>query len=179
MGAGVLPVAFRRGRAYLLFARERIGSKKDSGLWSDFGGKTEQGETRLETAVREAHEESMGLMGNKQDIEELINTSTIGKINVGHYVTYVVEVEYDESIPKLFRKEFLDAAPSVVEMNNGLYEKDKVAWVRSDNVNKFAPRFRKWFRASGIPFKAAALVSRHLEAELNSSSPPCHSTQIA
>ena len=159
----MLPVAFNGGRAYFLFSREWIGARKDAGMWSDFGGKTEKGESQFRTAVREAHEESMGLMGDTEDIEELINTSKIGEVDVGCYKTYLVEVEYDESVPRVFQQEFQKAPKKLVSARNGLYEKDLAAWVRSDNVPRFAKNFRNWYRRSGIPFRAASIVNQYLK----------------
>ena len=158
MGAGILPVAFNRGRAYFLFARERAGRGRESGLWSDFGGGSEKGESFLQTAVREAHEESMGLMGSLADIEDLINTSCIGQLTSGAYRTYVVEVEYDDNIPEIFKQTFDNAPKHLIEPDNGLYEKDRAQWVRSDRVGQFQGQFRKWYHRSGIPYRARKLV---------------------
>ena len=163
MGAGILPVAFQNGRAYFLFSRERSGtSYKDSGLWSDFGGKTEKGETHWQTAVREAHEESMGLMGTCEDIIDLLKNCLIGEIDVGCYKTYIVEVAYDESVPATFRQEFKNAPSELLNVRNGLYEKDEARWIRLENVGRFSKRFRSWYKYSGIPRKAVAIVSAYM-----------------
>ena len=160
MGAGVLPVAFRGGRAYFLFSRERKGTKnKDSGKWSDFGGKTERGESYRDTAIREAHEESMGLMGTTEDIAELIDECLVGTVDVGFYRTYIVEVQYDSSIPEIFRDVFTKAPKGLVDSCNGLYEKDDAMWLRSDKIKHFRNEFRSWYRRSGIPWRAAGIVS--------------------
>ena len=46
IGAGILPMAINDGKVYFLFSRERnLGDFKEKGLWSDFGGKDENGET--------------------------------------------------------------------------------------------------------------------------------------
>ncbi len=58
MGGGILPVAFHKGKIYFLFSREYSKSKTKRGLWSDFGGSKEKGETLLETAIREGFEEN-------------------------------------------------------------------------------------------------------------------------
>ena len=47
MGAGVLPIAFNKGRIFL-FSTEYINSK-DGGLWSDFGGSKDNNENYTET----------------------------------------------------------------------------------------------------------------------------------
>ena len=66
MGGGILPVAFYKGKIYFLFSREYSKSKNKKGLWSDFGGSREKGETYEETAIREGHEESNYILGSKR-----------------------------------------------------------------------------------------------------------------
>ena len=159
MGAGILPVAFRQGKAYFLFARERIGTKsRDSGRWSDFGGKTEKGESHTDTAIREAWEESMGLLGSKQDLLSRMKTHGIGEVDMGFYKTYLVEIDYNERFPDIFKATFENAPDSLVTARNGLYEKDAAMWVPVTDVGRFARNFRIWYKKSGIPFKAAKLV---------------------
>jgi len=53
MGGGILPVSIHKGKLYFLFSREYINSKKDGGLWSDFGGSKEKNETFLEILQNE------------------------------------------------------------------------------------------------------------------------------
>ena len=68
MGGGILPIAFHKGKIYFLFSREYSKNKTKKGLWSDFGGSREKGETYEETAIREGHEESNYILGSKKDI---------------------------------------------------------------------------------------------------------------
>ena len=73
IGAGILPMAINDGKVYFLFSRERnLGDFKEKGLWSDFGGKDENGETPMETAIREGYEESSGLLGTIKDVIFLV-----------------------------------------------------------------------------------------------------------
>jgi hypothetical protein len=55
--AGILPhIADKNGGIYFLFGRERIKNNSvcsDHGLWSDFGGLREKGETLKACAIRE------------------------------------------------------------------------------------------------------------------------------
>ena len=68
-GSGILPVAIKNNKLYLLFSREYIySSYVDGGKWSDFGGHKEGSESNKETAIREGWEESSGFLGNKIDI---------------------------------------------------------------------------------------------------------------
>lgn len=146
MGAGVLPLAIRNGTPYYLFSREGMG--KDKGYWSDFGGGREKGETFRETALREASEESDGVLGTRSDIDKLLNENVIDHITMGGYRLYVVHVDLDLSIPSQFRKRYLRAKrqrPSVLGIN-GRYEKDHVAWVSQKSLAQQKKYIRPWFR---------------------------------
>ncbi len=81
MGGGILPVAFYKGKIYFLFSREQINSTVDSGLWSDFGGASEKGESFFQAASREAHEESSGFLGSLKNIENIIENKTLFTID--------------------------------------------------------------------------------------------------
>ena len=93
MGAGILPVALHNDKLYLLFSREfkKRNGKED---WRDFGGTPENNETSMETAVREGWEESMGFLGSKKDIKNLINNKLIDKLlreNIRIFILYTIE----------------------------------------------------------------------------------------
>jgi len=151
MGGGVLPVAYHDGEVYFLFSRERLAlnKSKDRGKWSDFGGSTEQGETQYQTAVREAEEESSGILGTSADIRRLIKRHLAAKISDREYGVWVVEVKYDESIPAVFREHFraaLRKTPDVVKARNGLFEKDKLRWIRLKDLRGQRHIIRPWYR---------------------------------
>lgn len=52
--AGIIPYMLHNGETYILLGL----SKEDNPVWADLGGRTEKGETVLETALREYGEES-------------------------------------------------------------------------------------------------------------------------
>lgn len=154
MGAGILPIAFFKGRIYFLFGREYIqaiepdGSLfKDSGKWSDFGGAKDNKETYKETAIREGYEETGGFIGSKKKIEELINKS-IHSVTKGGYKSYIVILKYDKDLPKKFRKKFLSIKNNNPDLicKNGLYEKDMIKWFSYQDI-KNSPKnmFRSWY----------------------------------
>lgn len=153
MGGGILPVAFYKGKVYFLFSREQINSTQDAGLWSDFGGARDKGETFFETASREAYEESTGFLGSLKNIENLIENKTLFTITKKKYRTYIVLIDYDRSLPKRFRNKFIkikDTNPNLIEKHNGLYEKDMLKWMSYTEVKNF-PYFRKWYKREFIP----------------------------
>ena len=153
MGGGILPVAFYKGKIYFLFSREQIESNVDPGLWSDFGGASDNDETFFETAIREGHEETGGFLGSKKRIKSLIENKTLFTITKNKHRTYIILIEYDKSLPKRFRNKFLKikkTKPELIKKHNGLYEKDMLKWMSYNEVKTF-PYFRKWYKKEFIP----------------------------
>ena len=151
MGGGILPVAYHKDDIYFLFARESFINKRHKGLWSDFGGSKENYESQYETAIREGAEESSGILGDECDIRILIKNHCIGKIRDRGYSIYLVRVEYNKQIPKIFSDHFkkvLKEYPKLVHAHNGLFEKDKLKWVKlqdlTENINIFRPWYKKF-----------------------------------
>ena len=149
MGAGVLPIAFYKGNIYFLFSREYINSTDDGGLWSDFGGSKDKNESHKETAIRECCEEADSILGTKKNIENLVN-NTIKTITLNGYRTHIVIINYDTTLPKIFRKRFLSVKknkPHLVTNNNGLYEKDMIKWMSYREIkNNKNVIFRPWYK---------------------------------
>jgi len=141
MGGGILPVAKHNGTYYLLFSRERLihNNDRDRGKWSDFGGSREGRESQYQTAVREGVEESSGILGTKRDVRNLIKHHLLGKITDKAYSIWIVEVEYNPSIIHVFRNHFKDALKNnleTVKKHNGLFEKDKLQWIKLSTLHR-------------------------------------------
>lgn len=149
MGAGVLPIARHNGEIYLLFSRERlVYNGDDRGKWSDFGGSKEGRENQYQTAVRECYEESTGILGNKKDIRNLMKNHLVGKLTDRKYSIWIVEIKYDVEIVHLFHKHFkkvLRETPHIVKAKNGLYEKDKLKWIKLSSLRRHKG-FRPWYK---------------------------------
>jgi hypothetical protein len=147
MGAGVLPIAIHNGKIYFLFSREYIHAKTDGGLWSDFGGKKDNNESFMKTAIRECHEESSGFLGPKKKIYKLVKYA-IDNITLGKYRTYIVIIKYDKLLPKKFRDNFLYIKKNNPELisKKGLYEKDMLMWLSFDKLEKNIHIFRPWYK---------------------------------
>ena len=147
MGAGILPVTIYRNKIYFLFSREHMG--RDGGMWGEFGGGKEKNETYFETAIRECHEESNGFLGSKKDIKNLIKKKFVKKITLfKKYRTYIVYIPYDNTLPKRFRKDFLNVKKNNPEKicRKGMYEKDMLKWVSFDKLGEFSKKIRPWYR---------------------------------
>jgi len=151
MGGGILPIARHNGNIYLLFSRERLiyNKDRDRGKWSDFGGSKEGTETQYHTAVREGVEESSGILGDKKDVQSLIQHNLAGKISEKTYSIWIVEVEYKPEIIHSFRDHFKHALKyqiDKVKEHNGLFEKDKLQWIKLSNLHKKKHMFRPWYK---------------------------------
>ena len=149
MGAGILPLASYKGKLYFLFSRESKNIKyKDSGLWSDFGGGADKGEGFFETAVREGWEESMGIMGTKEKIKNILNNYTVETIEINGYKTYIIMMEYNREIVNLFDKQYKKALKEDSDKigKNGLYEKDKIRWIELNDLRKNIKIFRPFYK---------------------------------
>jgi hypothetical protein len=159
MGAGILPISIYKGKVYLLLSREVCG--RDKGLYSDFGGTREKNETIIQTAVREAYEESNGFLGNKQDIYNLIKNNLVTTISIDNYTTYVVEIKYDRKLLRYFRNNFMYSKKVDRDMicKEGYYEKDKLQWVKIPNIYKFSSELRPFYRKILVKHNLLKIIS--------------------
>ena len=71
MGAGILPTTIYKGKLYFLFGKENKYEQTAPGF-SDFGGGTDNNESYLETAIREAGEELTGFLGSDEQIRNML-----------------------------------------------------------------------------------------------------------
>ena len=131
MGAGILPIAKHNHNIYIMLGRERpVEGFEDSKKWSDFGGGALPNETDEECAAREGAEETMEMFGTKETLRKSIE-ECIFRIPTESYVSYVVEVDYDETLPKKYEKIFKCIKKNnsqLIKDNNGYFEKDKMGW---------------------------------------------------
>ena len=144
MGGGILPIAHYKNKTYLLFGKEAYDGK-----WSDFGGSREGKESQYQTAVREGVEESSGILGTKRDVRDLIKHHLLGKITDKAYSIWIVEVEYNPNIVHVFRNHFKDALKNnleTVKKHNGLFEKDKLQWIKLSTLHRKKHMFRPWYK---------------------------------
>lgn len=116
MGAGVVPVAFDdSGNIRVLLGRERYMPQwRGSCRWSGFEGSRKDGEGLADTAVREFMEESLGVVIDEADISARLlsrryQSRIVLKIHneqrsERYHATYVVHVDWDETLPQRFKK---------------------------------------------------------------------------
>ena len=151
--AGILPTAMHNGKRYYLIGRE---SKKikfpERGLYADFGGRKDKGESILNTAIREGFEETIGIIGNKKRIGSLIKNKLYKKIKIKNDTLYVISIKYDKDLPKKFDVKyktlcnFLKKSPKNIQNKFEIYiEKDKIKWVTKEQLLSNKKSLRKLF----------------------------------
>ena len=153
MGAGILPTTIHNGKLYFLFGKE--GKYEDSAPgFSDFGGGTDNSETFLETAVREAGEEFTGFLGNDADIRKMLRrcgTYNIDYKTNGHktYRMHIFPFEYNQWLPYYYNnnQRFLQKRLSpIIFKTTKIFEKAEIKWVPVDDLKKMRPKFRSYFQ---------------------------------
>lgn len=153
MGAGILPATIHKGKLYFLFGKE--GKYEDSAPgFSDFGGGTDNRESYLETAVREAGEEFTGFLGSDQEVRTLLRRH--GTYNVdfktdGHsmYRIHIFPYPYNHWLPYYYNnnQRFLQKhLPPKIFKTMKIFEKAEIRWVCVDEMKKMRPQFRSYFQ---------------------------------
>ena len=139
-GASVLPVMTDpvQGKLYFLLAKERYHPSwsKGSNLWSDFGGKRDKKETPEQVAAREFIEESLGVVRFSDAFQKETITDIAHALRQERYllkftrvfedkkfVTFVVHVPWDPTVPK----RFLTARTDPAHTDSCYQEKSHVA----------------------------------------------------
>lgn len=134
MGAGICPISKYKNSIYVLLGRERFNSQ-----WSDFGGRPNNNESPYETACREGYEELDGFLGTKQDIENLVKSRFIHKINNNNnYDSFLFQIEYDKKLPFYFNNhhKFIENKTENICGRDGLYEKKEIKWFTISELKK-------------------------------------------
>ena len=153
MGAGILPATIHNGELYFLFGKE--GKYEDSAPgFSDFGGGTDNNETFLETAVREAGEEFTGFLGTDSDVRKMLRkcgTYNIDYKTDGHkvYRMHIFPFEYNHLLPHYYNnnQRFLQKrlSPQIFKTTK-IFEKAEIRWIPVDELKAMRPQFRYYFQ---------------------------------
>jgi len=153
MGAGILPTTIHNGKLYFLFGKE--GKYEDSADgFSDFGGGTDNCESFLETAIREAGEEFTGFLGNDTDIRKMLRrygTYNIDSKTDGYetYRMHIFPFEYNHLLPHYYNnnQRFLQKrlSPKIFKTTK-IFEKAEIRWVPITDLKRMRPQFRCYFK---------------------------------
>jgi 8-oxo-dGTP pyrophosphatase MutT (NUDIX family) len=153
MGAGILPTTIHNGKLYFLFGKESKHEDSAPG-YSDFGGGTDNTESFIQTAVREAGEELTGFLGSSSDISKMLSkhgTYNIDHNSTGHstYRMHIFPFAYNECLPHYYNnnQRFLQKRlPEKVFKTTKIFEKAEIKWIPIDRLKKMRPQFRFYFR---------------------------------
>ena len=154
MGAGILPTTIHNNKLYFLFGKENKFEDSAPGF-SDFGGGTDNSESYLETAVREASEELTGFLGGYDDIRKLLykhGTYNIDLNTGGNHKTYRMHIfpfEYNEYLPYYYNnnQRFLQKhLNSEIIKSTKIFEKAEIRWICIDDLSKMRSKFRNYFQ---------------------------------
>ena len=152
MGGSILPATIYNNKLYFLFGKEREIDENPG--WSDFGGGTENGESFIDTAIREGSEELTGFLGNSSSIKQLLNkygTYNIDFKSGGHstYRAHIFPMKHDEYLPyyynnnQKFLQEKLD--PSIIK-DSKVFEKTQIKWFSIADMKKNHSKFRSFYK---------------------------------
>jgi 8-oxo-dGTP pyrophosphatase MutT (NUDIX family) len=148
MGGGLLPVAIKNNKPYFLFGLEN--ELDDTPGWADFGGGKEDGETTLDTAIREGGEEINGFLGTGDKLRTRVKKNRIATISYKTYSTYIFKIDYDEKLPYYYKNNyefFSRYLPHVKhKKDNGLLEKAKIRWFSFKELKKEKGDFRSFYQ---------------------------------
>jgi len=164
-GSGIIFTSIRKNKntndenvgklVFLLGKENEFCYNGGNNKYDAFSGGTDNDETFLETATREASEELFGFFGSKKDIEKMITSSKEFYIDspTGEYRTYIVPIKYDEKLPiyfnnqqKLIKKYF----PKNLRKTSKILEKQEIKWFSVNDFKnpKIQRQLRKHFRKS-------------------------------
>lgn len=150
VGVGFLPVAKYKNKLYFLFGKERNRPNETAKGWADFGGGSEEGESKFQTASREGAEELCGFLGNKTKIGSLLKKKKMTiQTDDNNYTSFVVPIDYDENLPKYFNNQisFINSYVGKYKLHHTtMYEKQEIKWFSINMLRVHKKKFRPFFQ---------------------------------
>lgn len=152
--AGILPFALepKTNNLYFLLGRESF-----DGSYSDFGGGTKEGESAMDTAIREFDEESMGLICHPEALRNDLENQLFSFVLVhDNRTTYVKQIRFQPELPERFlaaRNKYLVETETPLPE---ILEKTQILWfsvnrlhtmIRNEKISHYGnhARLRKYF----------------------------------
>lgn len=153
MGAGILPTTIKDGKLMFLFGKEGKYETSARGF-SDFGGGTDNSENFLQTACREAAEETTGFLGSAADVYKMLKRTGVYPIDYkteGHsvYRMHIFPFAYDAHLThyynnnQRFLQKHLDPA---IFKRTKIFEKAEMRWFTIDEMMRHKKAFRSYFQ---------------------------------
>jgi 8-oxo-dGTP pyrophosphatase MutT (NUDIX family) len=147
VAASILPVAIHKGNLYFLFGKEN--EMEDSSIgFSDFGGGVEDGESIMETALREGSEELCGFLGDSESIKKLLKSGIYTLVHDSYHI-HIFLMEYDKNLPCYFTNhhQFLWERMNKKVLNDSKYfEKQEICWFSIDDMRTHISLFRNFYQ---------------------------------
>jgi 8-oxo-dGTP pyrophosphatase MutT (NUDIX family) len=152
MGASVLPATIYKNKLHFLFGKEREVDENPG--WSDFGGGTDNNESFMDTAIREAGEELTGFLGDDTHVEQLLKKHGTFHVDFkgdGHavYRVHIFPMNYDPMLPHYYNnnQHFLQKklSPKIIR-DTKIFEKAQIQWICIDDLQKMSKEFRKFYQ---------------------------------
>jgi len=148
VAASILPMAIHKGKIYFLFGKENEMEDSAKGF-SDFGGKVENGESIMETALREGSEELCGFLGGPSDIKKMLKKGGVYKVVFNGYHVHIFLMDYSENLPKYFTNNhrFLWGRMDKNLLNDSkFFEKQEIRWFSTNELKTLRTEFRPFYR---------------------------------
>jgi 8-oxo-dGTP pyrophosphatase MutT (NUDIX family) len=149
VAASILPVTIHKGKIYFLFGKENEMEDSAKGF-SDFGGRVENGESIMETALREGSEELCGFLGDPKQLKQKIKKQGgVYKLSHNDYHIHIFFMEYDENLPKYFTNHhrFLWNRMDKDLLNDSkFFEKQEIKWFSTNELRTLKHQFRSFYQ---------------------------------
>jgi 8-oxo-dGTP pyrophosphatase MutT (NUDIX family) len=149
VAASILPVTIHKGKIYFLFGKENEMEDSAKGF-SDFGGRVENGESIMETALREGAEELCGFLGDPKQLKQKIKKQGgVYKLLHNEYHIHIFYMEYDENLPKYFTNHhrFLWNRMDKELLNDSkFFEKQELKWFSVNELRTLKYQFRSFYQ---------------------------------
>lgn len=148
VAASILPVTIYKGNLYFLFGKENEMEDSAKGF-SDFGGRVENGESIMETALREGSEELCGFLGDSNQLKQMIKKQGgVYKLSHNDYHVHIFYMDYDENLPKYFTNNhrFLWNRMDKNLLNDSkFFEKQEIKWFSVNEMRTLKGEFRSFY----------------------------------
>jgi hypothetical protein len=155
MGAGILPTTIYKNKLYFLFGKEN--KYADTPGFSDFGGGTDNGESYIQTAIREGGEELTGFLGSDEELGKMLKKRGTYNINNGYsnkkhgtYRMHIFNMNYDAALPRYYNNNQLFLQTKLdqeVIKKSKIFEKAEICWFCVDELLSRKKEFRNYFQA--------------------------------
>jgi 8-oxo-dGTP pyrophosphatase MutT (NUDIX family) len=146
VAASILPVAIHKGKLYFLFGKENEMEDSARGF-SDFGGGVEDGETIMDTALREGSEELSGFLGDSTNIKKMLKPG-VYKVVYDSYHVHIFLMEYDKNLPCYFTNHHRfvwDRMDKKMLNDSKYFEKQEIRWFSVEEMEKNKSVFREFY----------------------------------